>query len=579
MAKNLYKAKFEDKLPLGGIGTGHITLGCDGSITSPMSDSSNLSFFVIKAEKDGELFDARIIQSSQNEAISLPCFENSTASSFFPFTELCFFDSSFPADVKMTAFSPFIPLNDTDSGIPAVSFAFEVTNKSEDRIDYSIGLVSSNINHNAYNRMGCTDTGEAYIYLSGDCENPQNTCIATDGKNVSFCEYIKSTDGFIKNFTENPTLYNKTKAECSVSFASGGICTHFSLCGGENQKCTFCLSWYNPQNELSRNYYAQYFESSLECASYFLRQYDRLCSQSFEFSKNIFGATISEATIENVNKELFTLIGRKLLRLDDGALVSDTKVRFSDMDSFLWRSDALTSLFPNLEYSETERLYKSGMYENANDEEKLISILRSYRKYLLSGDTDALIEDWYYIVKCMEGVFGEDGKKQSKTDIGIQCAATSAASIMAEAVKDKKRHELYSAMCEGFPLCQVSMDIAEGFAAINEISGFEYRADIKHIGFNPKSDLCPLDIGGTFRCFFCTPSCYGYVEEGIDYIEINLLYGSLSVRSFGVPRVPRLVQYGGRNWRFEDKNLVTVLDSDLEVTPHKKLTIFIDIKQ
>ncbi len=573
MAKTLYKAKFEDKLSLGGIATGHIALGCDGSITAKAP-----AFFVIKAEKDGELFDAKVLQSSLNKAIPLPCFERSAASSFFPFTEICFSDSSFPADVKMTSFSPFIPLNDTDSGIPAVSFEFEVTNKSDERIDYSICLVSANINEEAFNRMGCTDTGEAYIHLSGEEENTPNLCITTNGKNVSFCEYIKSNESFVKNFTENATLYNKTKAECPVSFTSGALSTHFGLDSGNVQKTIFCLSWYTPKGELSRNYYAQYFESSLECASYLFRQYDRLCTCSMELCENISGATINENVLKEVNRDLFSLIGKNLSRLDDGALVSSESEGFSDIDSFLCRSDALTSLFPNLEYSEVERFYKSGLYENASAKEKLTAILRSYRKYKLSGDVDALIEDWYYIVKCMEYVFGEDGKETCKEDSDLQSAVIEASVVLAKAVGDKKRYELYSSMLKTMPLGQVSMDISEGYAAINEISGFEYDAVNKYIGFSPKSDSCPLDLGDTFRCFFCTPTCYGYVEEGIDYIEINLLHGSLTIRSFGVPRIPRLVQYGGRNWRFENKNLVAVLDSDLEVTPNKKLTILIDIK-
>ena len=57
MAKTLYKAVFKDKLPLGGIATGHIDFGCDASIALPLHDSSNLSFFAIKAEKDGELYE------------------------------------------------------------------------------------------------------------------------------------------------------------------------------------------------------------------------------------------------------------------------------------------------------------------------------------------------------------------------------------------------------------------------------------------------------------------------------------------------------------------------------------------
>ncbi len=574
MAKTLYKAKFEDKLHLGGIATGHITQGCDGSVSGIAP-----TFFAIKAEKDGELSDARVLQSTQNEAAALPFFESSSAVSYFPFTEICLSDSSFPADVKMTSFSPFIPLNDTDSGIPAVCFEFEITNKSEERIDYSLACVMGNVNQNAYNRMGCTDTGEAYIHLSGLDENSKNTCIATNGKNVSFCEYTGVGNDFALNFTNNTTLYNKTKLECSDSFAAGALCTHFCLGAGQTQKVVFCLSHYNSKNEFSRNYYAQYFESSLECCSYLFRQLERLIKGSTEFCQNVLGATIPENVLEEVNKDLFEFSGKDYIRLEDGALVSDKKQKFSDMESFICRSDILASLFPSLEYSKTVHFYKSAQYESANDDENLLSVLKSFRKYLLCGDVDALIEDWYYITKCMEKVFGEDGKTKSKADTLLQSAALEAAVSMAEAVKDKKRHELYSSMLENMPLGQFSMDIAEGFAKINEISGFEYDAVRKHIGFNPMSDSCPLDIGNTFRCFFCTPGGYGYVEEGIDYIEINLLHGSLTLRSFGVPRIPRLVQYGGRNWKFENKNLTAVLDSDLEITPSKKLTIFIDIKQ
>lgn len=574
MAKILYKAKFEDKLPLGGIATGHITLGCDGSITSQAK-----TFFVIKAEKDGELFDARLLQSSLDEALPLPCLESSTANSYFPFTEICFSDPSFPADVKMLSFSPFIPLNDTDSGIPAVCFEFEITNKSDDRIDYSICLVTANVNKEAYNRMGCTDTGEAYIHLFGDGENSSNTCIATNGKNISFCEYVPSSNDFINNFTKNSTLYNMAKSPLSNEFSIGALCTHFSLGIGDVTKVNFCLSWYSPENEFSRNYYAQYFESSLECASYLFRQRDRLYSSCMEFSKCVLGATLEENTLENVNRDLFNFAERNYLRLEDGTLVTDTKEKFADFESFLYYPDILSQLFPHLDYSQTVQFYKTEQYEYAKHEDIILYVLKSYRKYMLSASTDELIEEWYYIAKCMEKLFGEDGNEKCKADKVLITSLLESATVMAEAVKDKKRHELYSDMLQGFPASQSAMGITKGFASINEITGFAYNAVEKHIGFYPKSDICPLDIGNTFRCFFCTPSGYGYVEEGIDYIEINLLHGSLTLRSFAVPRIPRLVQYGGRNWKFENKNLVAVLDSDLEITPQKKLTIFIDIKQ
>ena len=573
MAKNLYKAKFENKLPFGGIATGHINLGPDGEISGV-----HPSFFAIKAEKDGELYDARMLQSRQNIKTLLPCLESASSSAFFPFAEICFSDPSFPADVKLKAFSPFIPLNDTDSGIPAVCFEFEVTNKNTERLDFSIACVYENINENSFNRMGCTDTGEAYIFLSVMQQDDKNTCIATNGKNISFCEYT-SCDDFADNFKNVGTLYNKTRSECEDFFAAGAICTHFSL--GENESATvkFCISWDNPKNEFSRNYYAQYFESSLECCSYLFRQMERLEGSSKEFCDSIFGATVPRKMLDDVNRDLFDFISRDYLRLDDGTLRSNEKTSFSDIDSFISRSGIMASLFPALEYSEVEHFYKSALYENADDTEITLAILRSYRKFILSADTDSLIEDWYYISKCMEHLFGEDCKKKPNTDNYLIGALIEAVAKMAQVVKDKKRLESYSVMLNELPTVQSHINITEGFARLYEISGFEYKAEEKYIGFSPDSDSCPLDDGGTFRCFFCTPTCYGYVEEGIDYIEINLLCGVLTIRSFGVPRLPRLAQYGGRNWRFENRNLTCVLDSDLEITPHKKLTILIDIKQ
>lgn len=578
MAKNLFKAKFENKLSLGGIATGHITLSPQGEISGFGHESSNLSFFAIKAEKDGCLVDARVLQAVQNSAVSLPCFESASSSSFFPFAEICFSDSCFPADVKLKAFSPFIPLNDTDSGIPAVCYEFEVTNKSGERIDFSIACVSENVNENSFNRMGCTETGEAYIFLSGMEEESRNNCIATNEKNISFCEYT-SFSAFAGNFKGENTLRNTTKSECPDSFAAGSVCTHFSLSENESAAIKFCISWYNPENEISRNYYAQYFESGLECCSYFFRHMERLEKSSYELCECIFGATLPSQVLEEINADLFNFIAKNYLRLDNGTLVTGEEEVFSDIESFISRPSILVALFPCLDYSQTEHFYKSGLYKTAKDNVIVMAILRSYRRYVLSADVDALIEDWYYISKCMEQLYGENGERKPCTDIEIQSTLVEAVIKMAEVVKDKMRLEAYSEMLENLPLRQVTIDISDGFSKLYEISGFEYRAEEKHISFSPDSDSCPLEDGETFRCFFCTPTCYGYVEEGIDYIEINLLNGSLTVRSFGVPRIPRLAQYGGRNWRFENRNLTCVLDSDLEITPHKKLTILIDIKQ
>jgi len=113
------------------------------------------------------------------------------------------------------------------------------------------------------------------------------------------------------------------------------------------------------------------------------------------------------------------------------------------------------------------------------------------------------------------------------------------------------------------------------YALLNAASGFKYNVYEKTVGFAPVMKFAQDD--GTFRCFFCLESGYGYVEEGIDYIEINMLCGSLTVRRFDVPKRPRMVLYGGRQWKFENRENSVMLDNDLVVTPEKKLQTIIDV--
>lgn len=51
---------------------------------------------------------------------------------------MTFDDQDDPIHVKLTAFNPFIPLNDRDSSIPCAIFEYEVTNRSTDELDLSV---------------------------------------------------------------------------------------------------------------------------------------------------------------------------------------------------------------------------------------------------------------------------------------------------------------------------------------------------------------------------------------------------------------------------------------------------------
>src|ERR1700742_4678494 len=159
--------------PLGGIGTGSVSLTGSGRLIDwsirnrPAIDQFNgYSHFAIKAERDGKLIDARVLNgpyegnptgspstrkfdgfgfgANRDSMAGAPHFDDATFIGRFPVAEIAFHDERFPGNVRMTAFSPFIPHNDRDSSMPAALFAFDVKNTTEAPVEYTIGATIGN---------------------------------------------------------------------------------------------------------------------------------------------------------------------------------------------------------------------------------------------------------------------------------------------------------------------------------------------------------------------------------------------------------------------------------------------------
>src|SRR5436190_20775748 len=142
--------------PLGGLGTGCIGLAGNGRLIDweifnrPNKGSVNgFSHFAIKAERDGKVIEARVLNGDMAPSYSgevhapmwrsfgwgprreymtgMPHFKSVEFRGEFPIAELAFTGTAFPGKVSMLAFNPFIPLNEKDSGIPAAFFEFSVT--------------------------------------------------------------------------------------------------------------------------------------------------------------------------------------------------------------------------------------------------------------------------------------------------------------------------------------------------------------------------------------------------------------------------------------------------------------------
>ena len=143
---------------LGGIGTGNVSVGARGELKDweifnwPDKHSKfPFAFFAIWAKNRAmQKPVAKILESRphspftsshgylQHELVNLPRFKDSTAACEYPFVKVAFYDDDLPVQVEMEAFTPFIPLNADDSGIPATIVRYHVRNTSTEQTDVSI---------------------------------------------------------------------------------------------------------------------------------------------------------------------------------------------------------------------------------------------------------------------------------------------------------------------------------------------------------------------------------------------------------------------------------------------------------
>ena len=136
--------------PLGGIGAGQVFLTGRGrleqwQIVNNFNSRANVpgAFFGIWTRtKDGKTM-ARLLQESSTGI--LPVTTAVEFSGEYPFAWLRYLDRELPVDVSSEAFSPFIPLNTKDSGLPVVVFRFTVRNHSSQPVDAALMASAPNL--------------------------------------------------------------------------------------------------------------------------------------------------------------------------------------------------------------------------------------------------------------------------------------------------------------------------------------------------------------------------------------------------------------------------------------------------
>ncbi|MBO4343920.1 MAG: hypothetical protein J5844_04590, partial [Clostridia bacterium] len=112
-------------------------------------------------------------------------------------------------------------------------------------------------------------------------------------------------------------------------------------------------------------------------------------------------------------------------------------------------------------------------------------------------------------------------------------------------------------------------DLCASAAILAAYSGFEYDKNTFVLSVCPNEKYF-LDES-VYRGFVSFDEAYGYIEQGIDYVDIIIETGSVKIRKVKCSHRPYKVLYAGRLWPCSIEGNTVTLDSNLSVNKTKKL--------
>ena len=483
--------------PLGGIGTGSVSLTGSGRLIDwsirnrPAIDQFNgYSHFAIKAEQHGKLLAARVLNgpyegtptgspstrkfdgfgfgANRDSMTGVPHFDDVTFIGRFPVAELEFHHANFPGQVRMTAFSPFIPHNDRDSSMPVALFAFSVNNNTDAPIEYTIASTLGNYGCDSGIHTFTWENGLSTLHFtSADMENPEqrgDLAITSDGDDIEHVDYhfrgqwFDSLGLYWREFAQAGRLrerrYDKPRATRNMfqQPEHGTLAVRIHVAPGETRQVRFAISWNYPLGSIYwfnreqpgspqfegrpptwKNYYATQWADSAASGADAFQRWETLEGQTVAFRDAIFGSSLPPEIIDAVNGTLGILRSATVIRLEGGEIWGwegqhPREGSCEGSCTHVWNyQQALANLFPALERTlrETEFTYNQLPSGGLTFRQRLPlgsgfdiigpcadghfgAIVKAFREWRNSGDNAWLKRYWPNIRRAMEYAWSPD---------------------------------------------------------------------------------------------------------------------------------------------------------------------------
>lgn len=418
-----YKAEYLNRLafPIGGLGAGMFCIEGTGAI-SHMSVRNKPDIFNepplfaaihVKGVKNGsKIIEGQVPQwkffgqrgtgnGAAGSTFGLPRFKEATFTTTFPYATIMLQDPDLPLKVQITAWSPFIPTDEDNSGLPAGAIEYRFVNTGTKTLDAVFSYNAKNFlasEKPAINSINKIKNG-FILSQQGTTEKPflkGDFAIYTNDDNT-VVDYCWFRGGWWDPLTMawNAVRDGLIKATDPVEKDAPGASLYvpFTLLPGASKTIRLMMAWYVPDSDLkvgevandekkkcdpesgccsgaadlgvtigkqpsSINYkpwYSSKFAGIQEVADYWLKNYTDLDKKSKLFSHAFYSGTLPAEVIEAVAANLTIIKSPTVLRQYDGRLWSwegcgDNSGCCHGSCTHVWNyAQAIPHLFPNLE--------------------------------------------------------------------------------------------------------------------------------------------------------------------------------------------------------------------------------------
>ncbi len=428
-----------------------INNGAGSLYLEPLTKTSPLQQgFVLSIKYNGSTVVKRLHQEDWDEVV----FEAT-----YPVATIKYIDNKLPLQVSVEAFSPFIPGNDLDSGLPATIQSVSLKNLSDSNITVEIAgwlenkmLLNTEKQYSDFNRENKVVKNKLYKGIALQCTTANKELEkAPDYGNMFFATIEKNAvciDDITKSVDKSAYII-KDLIKGSDRSPIAGIITRHQLKPHQEAKVDFIISWYTPNISFYKNgnpqgmtvqdadlhYYTTHFDSALAVAGYIAQKYQLLKHQTLLWKETWYDSTLPWWFLERTFLNISTLATTTTHRFQSGRFYAWEGVGccHGNCTHVYQYAQAMSRIFPELERDTRERVDLGIGYDEATGmisirgektgpsiDGQAGTILRIYREHLMSSDYSFLRKNWSKIKKAVIFVMLQDKNKDGMEDTPME---------------------------------------------------------------------------------------------------------------------------------------------------------------